>query len=130
MARGSTSAETHCSICIRKSPLPGVKVRSRSKSASLSSCGRVESPLMRHVRGQSIAKSWMACCQDDESPMPASSFQPASFVVPMAARIVDRLPEGSDWIYEVKFDGYRALLIKNADHLQIRSRNNKDLTRA
>ena len=45
----------------------------------------------------------------------------------MAAAIVDRLPEGGDWMYEVKFDGYRALLIKNARSVQLRSRNDKDL---
>jgi bifunctional non-homologous end joining protein LigD len=50
------------------------------------------------------------------------------FVEPMAARIVDRLPEGEEWLYEVKFDGYRALLLKDSDRLEIRSRNNKDLT--
>jgi len=48
----------------------------------------------------------------------------------MAARVVDKLPEGDDWIYEVKFDGYRALLIKDGPRLQIRSRNDKDLTQA
>jgi bifunctional non-homologous end joining protein LigD len=46
----------------------------------------------------------------------------------MAARVVDKLPEGGEWMYEVKFDGYRALLLKNGDHVQIRSRNDKDLT--
>jgi DNA ligase D-like protein (predicted ligase) len=46
----------------------------------------------------------------------------------MAARLVDRLPEGDDWIYELKLDGYRALLIKNGERVQIRSRNDKDLT--
>jgi bifunctional non-homologous end joining protein LigD len=50
------------------------------------------------------------------------------FVPPMAAEIVDRLPEGDDWMYEVKFDGYRAELIKNGERVQLRSRNNKDLT--
>ena len=46
----------------------------------------------------------------------------------MAARVVDELPSGEDWIYEVKFDGYRALLMKDGARLQIRSRNDKDLT--
>jgi bifunctional non-homologous end joining protein LigD len=46
----------------------------------------------------------------------------------MAARLVDSLPEDDAWLYEVKFDGYRALLIKNAAAVQIRSRNDKDLT--
>jgi bifunctional non-homologous end joining protein LigD len=47
----------------------------------------------------------------------------------MAARIVQALPEGDDWMYEVKLDGYRALLLKKGDRVQIRSRNDKDLTR-
>lgn len=51
------------------------------------------------------------------------------FITPMAAHNVSELPEGADWIYELKFDGYRALLIKDGKTLQIRSRNNKDLTR-
>ena len=46
----------------------------------------------------------------------------------MAARVVDSLPEGDDWMYEVKFDGYRALLIKDGRQIRIRSRNDKDLT--
>jgi bifunctional non-homologous end joining protein LigD len=46
----------------------------------------------------------------------------------MAARVVDKLPEGDDWMYEVKFDGYRALLLKAGERVQIRSRNDKDLT--
>jgi DNA ligase D-like protein (predicted ligase) len=52
-----------------------------------------------------------------------------AFVQPMAVQVVQRLPEGDEWMYEVKFDGYRALLVKNDNSLQIRSRNNKDLTR-
>ena len=54
----------------------------------------------------------------------------ARFVPPMAAELVDRLPEGDDWMYELKLDGYRALVIKNGDDVQVRSRNDKDLTRA
>lgn len=48
----------------------------------------------------------------------------------MAARVVDRLPEGDEWMYEVKFDGYRALLLKSGTEVQIRSRNDRDLTAA
>src|SRR5262245_57735128 len=51
------------------------------------------------------------------------------FVHPMAARVVEKLPDGDDWTYEVKFDGYRALVLKDGERLQIRSRNDKDLTR-
>ena len=48
----------------------------------------------------------------------------------MTARVVLVLPEGDDWSYEVKLDGYRALIIKDGERVQIRSRANKDLTAA
>jgi bifunctional non-homologous end joining protein LigD len=47
----------------------------------------------------------------------------------MAAQIVKALPEGDEWLYEVKFDGYRGLVIKDGNGVQIRSRKNKDLTK-
>jgi ATP-dependent DNA ligase len=40
------------------------------------------------------------------------SRQPARFVEPMQCLAVAKLPEGPDWEYEIKFDGYRALGIK------------------
>jgi ATP-dependent DNA ligase len=40
----------------------------------------------------------------------------------------ERLPEGEDWLYEVKFDGYRALAIKSGGKLQLRSRNDNDFS--
>ena len=48
----------------------------------------------------------------------------------MSARIVTSLPEGDEWSYEVKLDGYRALVIKDGERIQLRSRTGKDLTRA
>src|SRR5688500_18502596 len=46
----------------------------------------------------------------------------------MTAAVVDTLPEGPQWSYEVKFDGYRALLIKHGQQAEIRSRKDNDLT--
>ena len=54
--------------------------------------------------------------------------KPPAFVTPMAAQVVKKLPEGDDWIYELKFDGYRALIIKDEQRVELRSRKNKDLT--
>jgi bifunctional non-homologous end joining protein LigD len=51
-----------------------------------------------------------------------------AFVEPMTAVNVALLPEGDQWLYEVKLDGYRALLLKQGEHVQIRSRKNQDLT--
>lgn len=52
-----------------------------------------------------------------------------AFVEPMAALLVDRLPDGPEWMYELKLDGYRALILKDGDRVEIRSRNDKALTR-
>jgi ATP-dependent DNA ligase len=37
----------------------------------------------------------------------------------------ERLPEGPNWLYELKLDGYRALAINSGGTLRLRSRNNK-----
>jgi bifunctional non-homologous end joining protein LigD len=45
-----------------------------------------------------------------------------SFVEPIMALRVPELPAG-DWIYEVKFDGYRALAFKAGSEVRLLSRN-------
>jgi DNA ligase D-like protein (predicted ligase) len=54
--------------------------------------------------------------------------QRPAFVTPMAAQPTRALPEGPQWLYELKLDGYRALIIKDRDRIEIRSRNEKNLT--
>jgi bifunctional non-homologous end joining protein LigD len=50
------------------------------------------------------------------------------FVTPMAAVLVDKLPAGDEWLYEAKFDGYRAMVIKDGAAVTILSRKGNDLT--
>jgi bifunctional non-homologous end joining protein LigD len=50
------------------------------------------------------------------------------FVQPMAAELITKLPDGDEWIYEVKWDGYRALLIKDCERVELRSRNASDFS--
>ncbi len=47
----------------------------------------------------------------------------------MLATSAEALPEGPAWTYEVKWDGYRALAVKEASRVRLISRNQKDLTR-
>jgi bifunctional non-homologous end joining protein LigD len=49
------------------------------------------------------------------------------FVEPMKAKLVGSKPSGGGWIYEIKFDGYRALAIRGGVETRILSRNQKDL---
>jgi bifunctional non-homologous end joining protein LigD len=51
-----------------------------------------------------------------------------AFIEPMAAKLVRQLPRSDGWLYELKYDGYRALVLKDGADLEIRSRNNKELT--
>jgi bifunctional non-homologous end joining protein LigD len=53
----------------------------------------------------------------------------ARFIEPMKACPLARLPQGNDWLYEVKFDGVRALGIKQGNKVQLVSRSAKDLAR-
>ena len=50
------------------------------------------------------------------------------FVEPMQCRLVARLPEGDGWQYEIKFDGYRALALRDGDDdTRLLSRRGNDL---
>jgi len=50
-------------------------------------------------------------------------------LLPMLAKRVDALPEGEGWIYEPKWDGFRALVFRDGDEVQIQSRDSKPLER-
>ena len=43
----------------------------------------------------------------------------------MLATLVDKPVEGSEWLYEIKWDGYRAIAICNKSTVKLISRNNK-----
>ncbi|MHB8959513.1 MAG: ATP-dependent DNA ligase [Candidatus Limnocylindrales bacterium] len=48
---------------------------------------------------------------------------------PMLAKAASALPEGDGWLYEPKWDGFRALVFRDADETYIQSRDLKPLDR-
>jgi bifunctional non-homologous end joining protein LigD len=54
--------------------------------------------------------------------------QSAEFIEPMQCLAVAKLPEGPDWEYEIKFDGYRALGIRGSGQARVMSRNGNDFS--
>jgi ATP-dependent DNA ligase len=49
-------------------------------------------------------------------------------VAPMLAKLQPSLPEG-DWYYEPKWDGFRGIIFRDGDEVEIGSRNGRPLTR-
>ena len=47
----------------------------------------------------------------------------------MFAKRVDELPDGDDWVFEPKWDGFRALVFRDGDEILIQSRDEKPLNR-
>ncbi|HLW55653.1 MAG TPA: ATP-dependent DNA ligase [Candidatus Angelobacter sp.] len=50
-------------------------------------------------------------------------------VLPMLAKRVDELPAGDGWIFEPKWDGFRALVFRDGNEILIQSRDEKPLDR-
>jgi ATP-dependent DNA ligase len=50
-------------------------------------------------------------------------------VLPMLAKRVGELPTGGNWIFEPKWDGFRALVFRDGDEIFIQSRDEKPLNR-
>ena len=52
----------------------------------------------------------------------------AAPIAPMMATLDAALPAGPEWSYEVKWDGYRAMLVSDGTRVRVISRNLKDLS--
>jgi len=51
-----------------------------------------------------------------------------SFLAPMLATLVNEPPDEKGWIYEIKYDGYRALIAADGDAVKIYTRSGLDWT--
>jgi ATP-dependent DNA ligase len=50
-------------------------------------------------------------------------------VLPQLARSKTELPEGDEWRYEPKYDGFRTLVFRDGDDVHLQSRNGKPMNR-
>src|SRR5947208_937915 len=55
------------------------------------------------------------------------SIKPVFF--PMEALVVDEIPRGDEWQYEPKWDGFRCLVFRDGDEVQLQSKAGQPLAR-
>lgn len=68
-------------------------------------------------------KNWLIVRKkEDGAAVPRRRYEP------MLATLVDELPSGDQWVFEVKWDGYRALAYVRDGEAELRSRRGNDLT--
>ena len=96
---------------------------------------RLSRPKLFSVKGgrqNFFGNAWMCSSEMAETRRKRKAHSDASalpeFVEPMKAKLVESLSSG-DWIYEIKFDGYRALALRGGSDTRVLSRNEKDLGR-
>jgi bifunctional non-homologous end joining protein LigD len=65
------------------------------------------------------------------NPTTRRSFEPTSppaWIKPQLAKLVEKAPDGPDWLHEIKFDGYRMHARLDAGRAQILTRRGNDWT--
>lgn len=60
------------------------------------------------------------------SPEPVA--EPAAFVAPQLSRPVTSVPDGKDWLHEIKFDGYRLIAVRKKGVVRLYTRKQLDWT--
>jgi len=59
---------------------------------------------------------------------PAKARKPLTFLTPELATLADAVPEGPDWVHEIKFDGYRTLAMIDRGEVHMMTRSGLDWT--
>jgi bifunctional non-homologous end joining protein LigD len=76
-----------------------------------------------HLSGEE--KNWLILRKREDGAGPAG---PRRAYAPMLASLVSELPSGDGWLFEPKWDGYRAIAYVRGGEVTLRSRRGNDLT--
>jgi bifunctional non-homologous end joining protein LigD len=71
-------------------------------------------------------RNWLLVRKRDAVPSPSTGARRA--YEPMLATLAEKLPRGPGWLYEVKWDGYRAICALREGEATLTSRTGNDLT--
>ncbi len=64
----------------------------------------------------------------DNPSAPAPVRETACFIEPQLAKVVSSVPTGKEWCHEIKFDGYRLVVVKSGGTVRLYTRNSHDWT--
>jgi bifunctional non-homologous end joining protein LigD len=59
---------------------------------------------------------------------PAKTYKPLKFMKPELATLADAVPEGPNWVHEIKFDGYRTMALIDQGEVHLLTRSGLDWT--
>jgi bifunctional non-homologous end joining protein LigD len=93
------------------------KAKTKAGVSARRPIGNGKAPKRSPIKPKDLAKLPGAC----ETTFPKK-------FTPQLATLVSRVPAGDDWLYELKFDGYRALTFVENGKVRLVSRNDKDWT--
>jgi len=86
----------------------------------------ISSPSLRRSSGTAPARYTFAVPKSSATKRLASlPIRKADFIVPMECAPVSKLIDGPGWIFEIKFDGYRAIAVKTDGGTNLYSRRHK-----
>ncbi|WP_371262388.1 DNA ligase D [Sphingobium sp. YR768] len=83
------------------------------------------------AKGKAFAAKMQAAQKHNAKVAPKRKTRTAalpSFVKPQLATLVDAVPTGNDWLHEIKYDGYRALIAVSGEKVRLYTRNGLDWT--
>ena len=84
---------------------------------------------LRSFFPKSFDQSVVACRLNGSNSVGSVNLPVKPPVLPMLAKRIDELPAGQTWIFEPKWDGFRALIFRDGDEILIQSRDAKSLNR-
>jgi bifunctional non-homologous end joining protein LigD len=132
MAPLSSRAEDHSALTRRSlQQIAGARKKQEWESNRAATGSRLTKPTSARAPARLTAAGSKAPNRAVPAPeinLPRLPKAKPGFVEPMKALLVKELPKGSEWVYEVKFDGVRALAVKMKDSRELISRNGNALT--
>lgn len=72
--------------------------------------------------------NWLLRKLEEDRPEAVVTREKPAFVSPQLARVVPSVPEGTNWVHEIKLDGYRLIVVRHGSSIRLFTRSGLDWT--